>query len=129
MSVRVGFATTDGGYIDEHFGHAMYWDVYDIGEEVEFVATRKVKASCSCHNKQVFDDMLSTLEDCEVLFVAKIGQEAAAHVINKGKRVFEAVGDLYKIIPELVRTRALEPQITTYKATDKTKEIDRKKAS
>lgn len=108
MRVRVGFATTDGSLVNEHFGHAEYWDVYDIGEEADFIETRKVKAQCSCHNKKVFDDMLSTLNDCQVLFVAKIGEEAAYHVIQSGRRVFEAVGDLYQITKQLIDNKVLE---------------------
>lgn len=108
MSVRVGFATTDGSIINEHFGHAEFWDVYDLGEEAEFVETRKVKAECSCHNKKVFDDMLSTLNDCQVIIVAKIGEEAAYHVINSGKRVFEAAGDLYQIAKRLIENHILD---------------------
>ena len=108
MSVRVGFATTDGSLVNEHFGHAEFWDVYDIGNEADFVETRKVKAECSCHNKKVFDDMLTTLEDCQVLFVAKIGEEAAYHVIQSGRRVFEAVGDLYQITKQLIDNHVLD---------------------
>ena len=108
MGVRVGFATTDGSLVNEHFGHAEFWDVYDIGTEADFVETRKVKAECSCHNKKVFDDMLNTLKDCQVLFVAKIGEEAAYHVIQSGRRVFEAAGDLYQITKQLIDNHILD---------------------
>ena len=109
MSVRVAFSTTDGAIVDEHFGHALYWDIYDIGESAEFVCTRKVKAQCSCHDPKIFDAMLSSLEDCSVLFTAKIGESAAAYVIRKGKRVFEAAGDLYAVTKELVDRHLLDP--------------------
>ena len=58
--------------------------------------------------KKVFDEMLNTLEDCQVLFVAKIGEEAAYHVIQSGRRVFEAVGDLYQITKQLVENHVLD---------------------
>ena len=29
--IRVGFASTDGIMVNEHFGHAKYWEIYDIG--------------------------------------------------------------------------------------------------
>ena len=108
MSVRVAFSTTEGTIVDEHFGHALYWDIYDIGEEAEFVETRKVKAQCSCHDPKIFDIMLSSLNDCSVLFTAKIGESAAAYVIRKGKRVFEAAGDLYAITKEFVDKHLLD---------------------
>ena len=108
MSVRVAFATTEGATVDEHFGHAEYWDVYDIGESADFIETRHCRSGCSCHDTKVFDGMLKVLNDCEVLFCAKIGEAAAGYIISNGKRVFEAAGDLYQITKSLVDNRLLE---------------------
>ena len=118
MSVRVAFSTTDGITVDEHFGHALYWDIYDIGDDVDFVCTRKVKAECSCHDPKIFDNMLSSLNDCEVLFTAKIGEMAAQYVIGSGKRVFEAAGDLYAITKELVDRHLLDSLDASKNKTD-----------
>lgn len=108
MNTRVAFASTDGQTVNEHFGHAKYWEIYDIGEDIEYVDSRMVQASCSCHDPKVFEAMLDALSDCEVLLVAKIGGGAAQFLISKGKRVFEAAGDLYSIADSLVERKLLE---------------------
>ena len=110
--MRVGFASVDGIYVNEHFGHSKYWEIVDIGDEktdsdkessggIVFAETRMVRSGCNCHDPKLFDDMLDTLKDCEILVVARIGQEAAEYVSSKGKRVFEAVGGIKDIAEKL----------------------------
>ena len=115
--MRVGFASVDGQYVNEHFGHSKYWEIYDIHElnaagetdagstsddaGIVFAETRMVHSGCNCHDPKLFDDMLVTLGDCDILIVARIGQEAAEYVISKGKRVFEAVGEIRAIAEKL----------------------------
>ena len=107
---RVGFASTDGLTINEHFGHAKFWEIYDIDEDAEFVESRMVQAGCSCGDKKVFKEMLKSLDDCDVLCVAMIGQKAAEFVINSGKRVFEAAGDLNAVIEALIEQGTLSEE-------------------
>ena len=121
--MRVGFASVDGQYVNEHFGHSKYWEIIDIDEQdhhsdtgssgsestddipdddgIVFAETRMVHSGCNCHDPKLFDDMLVTLGDCDILVVARIGQEAAEYVISKGKRVFEAVGEIRAIAEKL----------------------------
>ena len=33
MSMRIGLASIDGAYIDQHFGSARYWQIYDVDSE------------------------------------------------------------------------------------------------
>ena len=40
--MRIGMATTDGVYVNEHFGNAKYWDIYELDEESEFAATSPI---------------------------------------------------------------------------------------
>lgn len=122
--MRVGFASVDGRYVNEHFGHSKYWEIYDISENeadvkagaehscaeeknednipgVTYIGTRMVRSGCNCHDPKLFDDMLVTLGDCDILIVSRIGQEAAEYVISKGMRVFEAAGGIKEIADRL----------------------------
>ncbi|MCR4792093.1 MAG: diguanylate cyclase [Lachnospiraceae bacterium] len=113
--MRVGFASADGKYVNEHFGHSKYWEIVDIPDEdadtstvsegsadsVVMAGTRMVRSGCNCHDPKLFDDMLVTLADCDILVVARIGQEAAEYVISKGKRVFEATGEITAVAERL----------------------------
>jgi len=102
MSYRVGFASIDGTRLDQHFGSARYWQIYDIGTEARFVETRKTAPKCRGHCEGGFDHLLAALHDCDAIFVLKIGEAAARAMINSGKRVFEASGDLEDIIARLI---------------------------
>lgn len=109
MSHRVGFASIDGARVDQHFGSARYWQIYDIDDEEEtFVETRKTAARCTGHCEGGFDHILDVLDDCDALFVSRIGEVAAAVMLAKGKRVFEAEGDLEDIILQLIWSGVLE---------------------
>ncbi len=98
----VAFASLDGIAVDQHFGHARYWQIYDFSDDVEFVETRKLPPSCSgqgcCGN---FDSVYELLKDCKALFVAKIGEAAAAYMIGRGLKVFEAAGTIDRLVPAI----------------------------
>jgi predicted Fe-Mo cluster-binding NifX family protein len=99
--MRIAFAST-GEYIDQHFGSARFYQVYDLTDGgYEYVCMRRTDANCQGHCEGGFDKILETLDDCEAIFVAKIGEGAASYVISKGKRVFEARGALEEILKVL----------------------------
>ena len=109
MSIRAGFASIDGAVVDQHFGSARYWQIYDIDDsEGIFVETRKTAAKCSGHCEGGFDHILAVLQDCDALFVTRIGVGAAAFMISHNKRVFEANGAVEDIIAELIGSDLLE---------------------
>ena len=102
MNARIGLASIDGAYIDSHFGSARYWQIYDIGATAEFVETRKTKPTCNGHCEGGFAAQLEVLHDCDALFVARIGQGAAAVMLREGKQVFEAAGPVDEIVQAVI---------------------------
>ncbi|MBZ4667626.1 MAG: Dinitrogenase iron-molybdenum cofactor biosynthesis protein [Defluviitaleaceae bacterium] len=102
MGYRIGFASIDGAVIDQHFGSARYWQIYDVDSEARFVETRKTVAKCQGHCEGGFDHLLDVLKDCDAIFVLKIGEVAAAVMLPKGKRVFEAEGEVEDILAEIM---------------------------
>jgi nitrogen fixation protein NifX len=108
MSYRVGFASIDGTEIDQHFGSARYWQIYDVDTQAHFVETRKTAAKCQGHCEGGFDHLLAVLDDCDAIFVLKIGGVAATVMLAKGKRVFEASGEVEEILAQLINNNLLE---------------------
>lgn len=96
MTYRIGFASISGIVIDEHFGSARYWQIYDLDKEAHFVETRKTAVKCQGHCEGGFEQLLAVLKDCDAIFVLKIGEAAAGYMLSRGKRVFEAYGELEK---------------------------------
>ncbi len=108
MTYRIGFASIDGTVIDQHFGSARYWQIYDVDTEARFVETRKTSAKCQGHCEGGFDHLLHALKDCDAIFVLKIGEAAAAFMLAKGKRVFEATGEVEEILMQVISSHLLE---------------------
>lgn len=109
MTIRAGFASIDGAVVDQHFGSARYWQIYDIDDSGgTFVETRKTAAKCSGHCEGGFEHILAVLEDCDALFVNRIGVGAAAFMLSHQKRVFEANGAVDDIIAQLIDSDLLE---------------------
>jgi predicted Fe-Mo cluster-binding NifX family protein len=100
--MRAAFASIDGSFINQHFGSARWWQIYDIDESGgQFVETRKSPAKCAGHCEGGFSHLLELLDDCDAIFVTKIGESAAAFMIENGKRVFEAAGEVEDIVSEV----------------------------
>ncbi len=100
--MRIAFASRDNGVIDQHFGSARYWQIYDLDGGSSFVETRKVPVIYEGHHEGRFRQLLSVLEDCDAVFVSHIGESAAEYMYRHNKRVFEAAGEVSEIITELL---------------------------
>lgn len=109
--MRIAFASTDGAYIDQHFGSARIFQVYDIsGDSFDLADTRRTDPSCGGECGEGFDRLLEALDDCEAVFVSRIGEGAAAFVLRRGKRVFEASGPVDGIIERIIAEHLLETE-------------------
>jgi predicted Fe-Mo cluster-binding NifX family protein len=111
VGYRIAFAGA-GEYVDQHFGSARYFQVYDIADSGnhEHVETRTAQAQCRGNCEGGFDHLLQILNDCDAVFVSKIGQSAAAFMISHGKRVFEASGKVEDILAKLAEGNLLEEE-------------------
>jgi nitrogen fixation protein NifB len=77
--MKIAVASTDGQKVDQHFGHAQHFFVYEICDGMAMMeGARKVKQYCSPDPTHTFADarlapILEMLSDCRTLYVAKIG--------------------------------------------------------
>ena len=108
---RIAAATSDGITVNEHFGHAKFFRVYDISEEgYSFIETRDAVAACQHslgHDTTRFDKIIELLSDCDALLVQKIGEGAAAYLIEKNVRVFEVSGSIDAVLKKFISDRIL----------------------
>jgi len=93
--MKVAFATTDGENVDEHFGRAGMFAVYEFTESgFRFVELRKFSEGM---DKSVVDtrDMgplhdnavqgkIDRLADCKLIYLTEIGGPSAARLVKKG---------------------------------------------
>ncbi len=109
--VLMAVATSGGGLINQHFGQAREFLVYEASaREVRFVGVRKVGAYCSgpegCGELDwVLEDTLRALSGCEAVLCSRIGFEPwgqleAAGITPNGEHALEpieqAVASLYQ---------------------------------
>jgi nitrogen fixation protein NifX len=108
MGYRLAFAGT-GKYVDQHFGAARCFQVYDIGEGgYKYVETREIDDERQGDCGGGFERLYEALKDCDMVFACQIGPSAAAFMTAKGKRVFEAVGAVEEIIAQIIEKKLLD---------------------
>lgn len=103
---RVAIATTDGVSVNEHFGRANFFRVYQLyGDSYQYIDIRDAVAACQhprTHSQTDFDRIIDLLSDCDALFVQKIGEGAAAYLIEKNVRVFEVSGEIESLLKKVI---------------------------
>lgn len=93
--MKIAFATTDGNTVNEHFGRAGLFSVYEItGTDQQFVELRKfadgedlavtdTKNRGPLHESAV-QAKVDKLADCKLIYVTEIGGPSAARLVQKG---------------------------------------------
>jgi predicted Fe-Mo cluster-binding NifX family protein len=108
---RIAVATHSGELIDEHFGHAKFFRVYDINQSgYDFIEVRDAVAACQHrlgHDTTRFDKIIELLSDCDALLVQKIGEGAAAYLIAKNVRVFEVSGSIDAVLEKIIADKII----------------------
>ncbi|MGO9377462.1 MAG: nitrogen fixation protein NifX [Dissulfurispiraceae bacterium] len=93
--MKVAFATTDGINVDEHFGRAGIFAVYELTpEDYQFVELRKfadgldsaiveTRGMGDLHDDRV-QSKVEKLADCKIIYLTEIGGPSAARLVKKG---------------------------------------------
>lgn len=93
--MKVAFATTDGRKVDEHFGRAGMFAVYEVQEKGYcFVGMRKFaegrdRAIEETRGEgQLHEDLvqkkIDSLADCKIIYLAEIGGPSASRLVKRG---------------------------------------------
>jgi len=110
-AVLIAVATSGGGVINQHFGHAREFLIYEAAAgsdpgasvRVRFVGARKVALYCAggdtCGDAETaLSGTIRTLAGCEVVLCSKIGYEPwgeleAAGIMPNGEHAMEPIED------------------------------------
>jgi nitrogen fixation protein NifB len=77
IAALVAIATKGGGRINQHFGHAKEFQVYEVsGKGVEFIGHRKVETYCQggWGEDAALDGVIAALEGIDIVLCSKIGE-------------------------------------------------------
>ncbi len=104
--MKVGFATTDNILINDHFGWAKNFAIYEINQEgFRFLENRQFEEEVDELNK--IDKKVEGLKDLKIIFVESIGGTAAARVVKSGihpikskpnDKIEDVMGDLRAVL-------------------------------
>ncbi len=118
--VLMAVATSGQGVINQHFGHATEFLVYEASPKgVRFISHRKVDQYCigndTCGEKEsALAGSIRSLEGCEVVLCAKIGFEPwgqleEAGVQPNGEHAMEPIEDaIREVYQEMIDSGALD---------------------
>lgn len=76
MSYRLAFASSDGQTVDEHFGRAEDFHIYEInGDKATYIETRinNVNKGEECGHGKI-NKNIELISDCKAIFVANVGR-------------------------------------------------------
>lgn len=101
--MKVAFATTDGINVDEHFGRAETFAVYELTDtDYRFVEIREfaeakdidfenTKGMDQIHGSKV-EGKVAKLADCKIIYLTEIGGPSAARLIKRGIMPIKVAG-------------------------------------
>ena len=75
-TIRVAIATKGGGLVNQHFGHAREFFIYEVnGKQATLREIREVSQYCHGAGESAGDlsDIIRILSDCKAVLVSKIG--------------------------------------------------------
>ena len=73
MTLRIAVATKDGSKIDQHFGQAEVFYVYDVDASGAKEVSRRVVAENALPNEGIRETIIRMLADCKLLLAEKVG--------------------------------------------------------
>ncbi|MDA8060761.1 MAG: nitrogenase cofactor biosynthesis protein NifB [Leptospirillum sp.] len=123
--ILIAVATQGGGEINQHFGHAREFQVYEVdANEAKFIGHRRVDLYCEggFGEEDSLTRITEALSDCVAVMVAKIGgcpkkTLEEAHILGIDKFAFQSIKPslltYFKEYVEGVKSGAITPKEVT----------------
>lgn len=85
MPIKVAAASSDGKYVNQHFGKADKFMIIEIKDngEYEFLELRQTAPRCG-GSPELKEKNIDLISDCDVLLVSQIGPGAIKKLLKKG---------------------------------------------
>ncbi|MEL7036585.1 MAG: nitrogenase cofactor biosynthesis protein NifB [Cyanobacteria bacterium J06592_8] len=101
--VLVAVATKGSGLVNQHFGHAKEFQIYETdGITTSFVGHRKIDHFCQggYGEEATLENIIKSITDCKGILVSKIGDCPKEQLLAAGIEVFEAYDTIDKVAVE-----------------------------
>jgi MoaA/NifB/PqqE/SkfB family radical SAM enzyme len=109
--IRFAAASKSGMIVDQHFGHAEEFYIYDyVGEAAVFKEKRSVSKYCTgkkdCDEEDKIGNILKTIEDCQGVLTVRIGTQPQKRLKQQGIEVFTTYEYIEKAVEKAGATFA-----------------------
>ncbi|ATW28009.1 NifB/NifX family molybdenum-iron cluster-binding protein [Candidatus Formimonas warabiya] len=108
MSFRVAAASSDGKFINQHFGRASQFYIFEIrDDQYHFVELRKNVPPCGGgeHDEDTLRKSVNLIGDCRVVLVNQIGPGAASVLNSRGIQSFRVQNFIEEALEKLISYR------------------------
>lgn len=109
---KVAAASSDGIVINQHFGRADTFYIYEVAEagNYRFLETRTVTPVCNGgnHSDKELRENISKFKDCKYILVSRIGMGAANIVEQSGITPMELPGMMEASLDKLITYEQLQ---------------------
>lgn len=105
--MRIAVASRDGREVDQHFGHAERFLIYDVTEgKAILVGEERVEKYCSYDPEHplrtgLLKAIASALAGCRAVVCSQIGEAPRAEMERLGVETYVASGPVETLLPEL----------------------------
>lgn len=87
MPYRIAIASSDGKFVNQHFGKAQQFLIVELNDDgsYKFLETRKNKPACTVEgHDSTIEYSLDLISDCDGVLVSQVGPGAADLLIERG---------------------------------------------
>jgi predicted Fe-Mo cluster-binding NifX family protein len=86
---RIAVVSTDGTHVDDHFGRAKRFFIFDVDEQMTLVEERNTEPLSADDPEHAFDTdkfgrISEQLKDCRKVYMTKIGDKPSAKLKELG---------------------------------------------
>ncbi|HZV81619.1 MAG TPA: NifB/NifX family molybdenum-iron cluster-binding protein [Geobacteraceae bacterium] len=105
----IAVATKDGKLINQHFGHAERFLIFDVDDgSAKLVDEKKTDKYCTYDpehplRRHVLEKIASALDGCSAIVSSKIGEAPQQEMERLGFSIFVAEGEIRPTLVELVK--------------------------
>ena len=109
MSHKVAIASSDGKFVNQHFGRANQFLIVELKDDgsYEFLELRKNVPSCNSTGESTTEDTIELISDVEGVLVSQVGPGAANKLSAHGIQpiiipmlIEDALKKIYELIQE-----------------------------
>lgn len=92
MSYKVAIATSDGKFVNQHFGKAKQFAIYEVEDKkFNLLEVRENNPACgdNGHQENAMYDSINLLLDCKIVLISMIGVGPDQVLFDKGILSYE----------------------------------------